>query len=79
MAKSQLVEQGLASPVQKNDEGDDLDAPELEVVDDPVRVETSSVHTNLSFTGFVRFVYFNEFAYIATRNSSTQPGGLSVF
>jgi hypothetical protein len=50
MAEPQLVEQSLASPVQKNDQGYDLDGPEFDVVDDPVRTEaTASGHKYLLF------------------------------
>jgi hypothetical protein len=36
---------GAAYPIQKDDEGEDLDGPKLDVVNDPVRIETSSTHT----------------------------------
>ena len=40
-----LMSLRLSRPVQKDCEGDDLDDPKFDAVNDPVRVETSSTHT----------------------------------
>src|SRR5690348_7757363 len=42
MVKAQLMPERLSRPVQKDDQGDDLDGPKLDVVNDPVRIEAAT-------------------------------------
>ena len=45
MAKTQFVIQRFACPVQEHDESHNLNRPELDAVDNPVRIESTSAHT----------------------------------